>query len=215
MDMNMYDYIKNRKRCLSEIRVKNFLYQLVCGLKHLHSNGIFHRDIKPENILIKINNKLRNNPLRSEILQIADLGSVCNMYAEQPLLAYIATRWYRAPECLLTSGYYNAKIDIWALGCVFYEILTLHPLFPGENELDQLFKIHAILGTPPLRVLSRFKHKSQNYTFPKCKGINLKQILPILSSDGIDVLYKTLAYHPDMRISIHRLTDHVYFNDLR
>lgn len=64
MDMSMYDFIKNRKRCLSESRVKNYMFQLVCGLQHLHRNGIFHRDIKPENILIKVNNDLKNNPLR-------------------------------------------------------------------------------------------------------------------------------------------------------
>jgi len=60
--MSMYDYIKNRKRCLSELRVKFFLYQLVSGLQHLHSNGIFHRDIKPENILVKVNHNFKNNP---------------------------------------------------------------------------------------------------------------------------------------------------------
>lgn len=61
MDMSMYDYIKNRKRCLSEARVQNFLYQLVSGLHHLHKSGIFHRDIKPENILVKISENVRNN----------------------------------------------------------------------------------------------------------------------------------------------------------
>ena len=80
MDMSVYDYIKDRKRCLSETRCKHFMYQLSCGLLHLHNNGIFHRDIKPENILIKVDPKLRNNNLlRSELIQLADLGSVCRV----------------------------------------------------------------------------------------------------------------------------------------
>lgn len=65
-----------------------------------------------------------------------------------PFTEYISTRWYRAPECLLTDGYYGFKMDLWSVGCVFFELATLRPLFPGANEVDQLAKIHGVLGVP-------------------------------------------------------------------
>ena len=216
MDMSMYDFIKNRKRTLSETRCKCFMFQLVLGLNHLHRNGIFHRDIKPENILIRIDPRLKNNnPLRSELVQLADLGSVC--YTEFPLphSAYISTRWYRAPECLLTSGFYGPKMDVWALGCCFYEILTLNPLFPGENELDQLYKIHDVMGSPSEKLLERFRHINVGYDFPKQKPVGIHNLIPLLSDYGIDILGKTLVYHPDTRITSKKLLDHIYFQDLR
>lgn len=216
MDMSMYDFIKNRKRTLSETRCKCFMFQLVLGLNHLHRNGIFHRDIKPENILIRIDPRLKNNnPLRSELVQLADLGSVC--YTEFPLphSAYISTRWYRAPECLLTSGFYGPKMDVWALGCCFYEILTLNPLFPGENELDQLYKIHDVMGSPSEKLLERFRHINVGYDFPKRKPVGIHNLIPLLSDYGIDILGKTLVYHPDTRITSKKLLDHIYFQDLR
>lgn len=215
MDMSMYDFIKNRIKALSETRCKCYLFQIAHGLHHLHRNGIFHRDIKPENILIRIDPRLKNsNPLKAELVQLADLGSVC--YADFPLphSAYVSTRWYRAPECLLTSGFYGPKMDIWALGCCFYEILTLHPLFPGENELDQLHKIHDIVGTPSQKLLERFKHRNLNYDFPKKKPIGLHNLVKTLSDYGVDILNKTLTYHPDTRISAKKFLDHIYFDDL-
>ncbi|XP_058826151.1 MAPK/MAK/MRK overlapping kinase-like [Topomyia yanbarensis] len=211
MDMSMYDYIKNRKRCLSEKRVRRFLFQIVCGLHHLHRNGIFHRDIKPENILIKIPHKLKE----SELVQIADFGSICSITQQPPFSAYISTRWYRSPECLLTSGYYGPKMDIWAVGCCFYEMLTLNPLFPGENELDQLDRIHEILGSPSVQVLDKFKHINQlSYDFPKRKPIDFRSHIPLLSHYGVDVLTRMLTYVPEARINTTKLMQHLYFEDI-
>ena len=92
----------------------------------MHKNGIFHRDIKPENILIH----------NEEFIKLADFGSCRGIYSKQPYTEYISTRWYRPPECLLTDGYYNYKMDVWGFGCVFFEMLALHALFPGKDELD-------------------------------------------------------------------------------
>lgn len=216
MDMSMYDFIKNRKKTLSETRCKHFLFQLTLGLNHLHRSGIFHRDIKPENILIRTDPRLKiNNPLRSELVQLADLGSVCHTDFPLPHSAYISTRWYRAPECLLTSGFYGPKMDVWALGCVFYEILTFIPLFPGDNELDQLHKIHEIIGTPTSKLLKRFKNCNVDLDFPKKKPIGWHHMVPMLSEYGIDILKKTLVYHPDLRVSSRKLLEHIYFDDIR
>ena len=216
MDMSIYDYIKNRKKTLSEKRCKNYLFQMVQGLSYLHRSGIFHRDLKPENILIRTDQQMKNtNPSMSQLIQLADLGSACQIDFPLPHSAYISTRWYRAPECLLTSGFYGPKMDIWALGCCFYEIFTLHPLFPGNSEIDQLDQIHQIIGTPPASILNRFKHLDVEYDFPKKKSVGFHNLVPSLSSDGVDVLKKTLNYHPENRISAAKLLEHRYFEDFQ
>lgn len=215
MDQSLYDYIKNRKKTLSETKCKSFLFQMTQGLNHLHRSKIFHRDIKPENILIRKDPRFKHDPWNYELVQLADLGSVCNSDFPPPHSAYISTRWYRAPECLLTSGFYGPKMDIWALGCCFYEILTLNPLFPGDNELDQLHKIHEIIGSPPVKVLDRFKNRNVKYDFPKKKPIGFHNMVPMLSEYGVDVLKHTLVYHPDTRISSKKLLEHIYFEELR
>lgn len=115
------------------------------SLEHMHRNGIFHRDIKPENVL-----------LMDDELKLADFGSCRGIYSKQPYTEYISTRWYRPPECLLTDGYYNYKMDVWGVGCVWFEVLALFPLFPGNNELDQVNKIHNIIGTPSNEILAEF-----------------------------------------------------------
>ena len=79
------------------------------------------------------------------------------MYSKPPYTEYISTRWYRAPECLLTDGYYSYKMDLWSVGCVFFEVMSLYPLFPGSNELDQIAKIHDILGTPSTALLGKIR----------------------------------------------------------
>ena len=124
-DMNLYEAIKGRRHYLPETRVKYYMYQSFVALEHIHRNGIFHRDIKPENILVQ-----------DDTIKIADFGSCRGIYSKAPFTEYISTRWYRAPECLLTDGYYGYKMDIFAMGCVFFEMLALFPLFPGTNELD-------------------------------------------------------------------------------
>lgn len=108
----------------------------------MHEKGIFHRDIKPENILVESSYDVWTG------LKLADFGSCRGIYSRKPYTEYISTRWYRAPECLLTDGHYGEAMDTWSIGCVFYEISCLVPLFPGETEKDQLRKIHGIVGTP-------------------------------------------------------------------
>ena len=100
--------------------------------------GYFHRDLKPENLLC-------SGP---ECVKIADFGLARETRSRPPYTDYVSTRWYRAPEVLLRSTNYNSPIDIWAMGCIMAELYTLRPLFPGSSEIDEIFKICAVLGTP-------------------------------------------------------------------
>ncbi|NWU62106.1 MOK kinase, partial [Pterocles burchelli] len=204
MDMNIYELIKGMKKPLPEKKIKNYMYQLCKSLDYIHRNGIFHRDVKPENILIKHNT-----------LKLGDFGSCRSIYSKQPHTEYISTRWYRAPECLLTNGYYNYKIDMWSAGCVFYEITSFQPLFPGSNELDQISKIHDVVGTPANKTLNKFKQSrnvSFGFPFKKGKGIPL---VHNLSPKGFSLLDAMIKYDPDERIAAHQALQHPYFQELR
>ncbi|KAF7252105.1 MAPK/MAK/MRK overlapping kinase [Varanus komodoensis] len=171
----------------------------------LYRNGIFHRDVKPENILIK-----------QDLLKLGDFGSCRSIHSKQPYTEYISTRWYRAPECLLTDGYYSYKMDIWSAGCVFYEIASFHPLFPGSNELDQISKIHDIIGTPPKKILNKFKQsRVMSFDFPIRKGKGIAPFMPNLSNRSLTLMYAMIQYDPDERICAHEALQHPYFRELR
>ncbi|XP_050503100.1 MAPK/MAK/MRK overlapping kinase-like [Diabrotica virgifera virgifera] len=219
MDMSMHDYLKTKRRGLSEHRVKFYLFQILKGLEHLHKHGLFHRDIKPENILIKFPSILYaplSQTSSEEIVKVGDLGSVRGIFSSPPYTEYISTRWYRSPECLLTVGNYGPKMDVWATGCVFYEMLTLRPLFPGSNEIDQLCKIHHILGSPSLQLIARLKSRSRNFIcFPKIKGTGFYNLLPYISRNGRNILNLMVEYDWDKRINVKRLLRHCYFDDIK
>ena len=168
MDKNLYEWTRGRRTAPPEAEIKEFIKELLTGLDHMHRNGIFHRDIKPENVLIS-----------DKVLKIADFGSCKGMYSKLPYTEYISTRWYRSPECLLTDGYYGYKMDLWGVGCVFFEILALFPLFPGKNELDQINKIHNILGTPPDSVFKEFQKKATHMeiSFPQRQGTGFEKMI--------------------------------------
>ncbi|CAI8057650.1 MAPK/MAK/MRK overlapping kinase [Geodia barretti] len=228
MDMNIYELIKDRKSYLPEQRVKLYMYQLCKAIYHMHRNGIFHRDVKPENILIK-----------DSVLKLADFGSCKSVYSNQPYTEYISTRWYRAPECLLTDGHYSYKMDMWSVGCVMYEVmrsvyyrddgnfplkprytfsLSLRPLFPGSNELDQVSKIHGIIGTPSrgtLRKLKKFQSRHMEFNFPHSAGSGISPLMKHASSGCVDLVAQLCTYDPDERLGAKQALRHPYFKDLR
>uniref|UniRef100_A0A8W8HTT1 Protein kinase domain-containing protein n=1 Tax=Magallana gigas TaxID=29159 RepID=A0A8W8HTT1_MAGGI len=198
-------FLADKRHYLPEKTVKKYMLQLCKSVDHCHRNGIFHRDVKPENILI-----------REDVLKLADFGSCRSVYSKQPYTEYISTRWYRAPECLLTDGYYTYKMDIWSVGCVFFEILSLHPLFPGSNEVDQIAKIHDIMGTPDSSVLDKLKKsRGMNFNFPQKKGTGIERLLPHCTQEAIELIYQMCTYDPDERITAKQAIRHPYFKDLR
>eukprot|EP00696_Hemimastix_kukwesjijk_P014746 gnl/Hemi2/28792_TR9546_c0_g1_i1.p1 gnl/Hemi2/28792_TR9546_c0_g1~~gnl/Hemi2/28792_TR9546_c0_g1_i1.p1 ORF type:complete len:388 (+),score=25.08 gnl/Hemi2/28792_TR9546_c0_g1_i1:169-1332(+) len=205
MDVNIYELIKDRTDYLPEKLTKLYMFQLLKAVYHMHKNGIFHRDIKPENILIK-----------NESLKLADFGSCKGIYSRPPYTEYISTRWYRAPECILTDGYYGYKMDLWGVGCVMFEVMSLYPLFPGKNELDQIQRIHDIVGTPKPEVLRKIKRRpAMRIRFPQRHASGLSRLLPHASPEFVDLITKLLAYDPEARYSAGQALRHPYFADLR
>lgn len=201
-----------RRHYLNPQLIRSYMWQLMKALDHMHKKGIFHRDIKPENILIESSSDAAKG------LKLADFGSCRGIYSKQPYTEYISTRWYRAPECLLTDGYYGPEMDMWGAGCVMFEISSLYPLFPGTNESDQILRIHKILGTPSHEILQKLKSKGAShisFDFPEQKGTSIAQLLPHVGVDGVDVIVKLLKYEASERMSAREAMRHPYFKDIR
>ncbi|KAH9728705.1 serine/threonine-protein kinase MHK [Citrus sinensis] len=137
MEHNLYHIMRERQIPFSEGEIRSFMSQMLQGLAHMHRNGYFHRDLKPENLLVT-----------NDVLKIADFGLARELSSMPPYTEYVSTRWYRAPEVLLQSSSYTPAIDMWAVGAILAELFTLSPIFPGDSEIDQLYKVCCILGAP-------------------------------------------------------------------
>lgn len=147
LSMNLYELIKKNKfQGFSLALVRKFAHSILMCLDMLNRNRIIHCDLKPENILLK-------QPGRSGI-KVIDYGSSC--YEHQRVYTYIQSRFYRAPEVIL-GGKYGMPIDIWSFGCILAELLTGYPLFPGEDEGDQLATMMEVLGMPSQKLLESCK----------------------------------------------------------
>ncbi|KAJ3226295.1 hypothetical protein HDU81_007372 [Chytriomyces hyalinus] len=206
MDCNLYELISRKNLLMTESKAKMYMHQICKGLEYIHGKGIFHRDIKPENILVKDFN-----------IKIADFGSCRGIHSKQPYTEYIATRWYRPPECLLCDGIYTYKMDIWSAGCVLYEVISKAPLFPGANELDQIHRIHNIMGTPSPKLLKQMlgsRASSPKFQFMPKEGTGIKTLLPYVSQECLDIIHALLIYNPDDRISAKEALKHAFFKDI-
>lgn len=163
MDGNLYQLMKARDhKPLDASSVQSILFQILAGLEHIHAREFFHRDIKPENILVSTSQQNdTSHPFRrysammtppstppAYTIKIADFGLARETHSKLPYTTYVSTRWYRAPEVLLRAGEYSAPVDIWAVGAMAVEIATLKPLFPGGNEVDQVWRVCEIMGSP-------------------------------------------------------------------
>lgn len=139
LEKNLLEILEEKPNGLGSNAVKTYMYQLLLAIEYCHRNNVIHRDIKPENLLI--------NPTTDD-LRLCDFGfarTVSQKQTQAGLTDYVATRWYRAPELLL-SNKYGKQVDIWAIGCIMGEITDGDPLFPGESEIDQLYCIQKVLG---------------------------------------------------------------------
>lgn len=190
-------------------KVKSYMRQLLQALAYVHKRGYFHRDLKPENLLI------RQDGQGEEVVKLADFGLVKEIRARPPFTDYVSTRWYRAPELLLQDRAYNAPVDIFAAGCIMCELITTRPLFPGSNEVDQLFKIMTILGSPTEKTWAAgfALARKIRYTFPSIHGSGLAKVLPPhIPFQALDLITQMLLYDPRQRPTAEQCLHHPYFS---
>jgi cyclin-dependent kinase 2 len=191
---------------LPTITVKSYLYQMLSALLFCHTHRVLHRDLKPQNLLIDKNNSLK----------LADFG-LARAFG-LPVKTYtheVVTLWYRAPEILLGCRQYSTPVDIWSVGCIFAEMAHKRPLFAGDSEIDQLFKIFRVLGTPTEESFPGVTaFKDFKTTFPRWRSQGLAHLLPNFDADGLDLVSQMVCYDPAKRISARDALVHPYFSDL-
>ncbi|XP_022725751.1 mitogen-activated protein kinase 17-like isoform X2 [Durio zibethinus] len=189
-----------------------FLYQLLRGLKYIHTAHVFHRDLKPRNILANADCKLK----------LCDFGLARVSFTDVPCAIfwtdYVATRWYRAPElCGSFFSKYTPAVDIWSVGCIFAELLTGKPLFPGKNVVDQLDLVTDLLGTPSAETIARIRNeKARNYlnSMRKKKPIPLSKKFPNTDPLAVNLLERLIAFDPNDRPSAEEALADPYFHGL-
>ena len=201
LDQDLKKHLEVNGAPLSPAACKSFLHQMLKGIALCHSNRILHRDLKPQNLLIDKNGTLK----------LADFGLARAF--NLPIRTYtheVVTLWYRAPEILLGQKVYSTPVDIWSVGCIFAEMAQRRPLFAGDCEIDQIFKIFRIMGTPKesnwpgITSLPDFKP-----TFPKWQSVPLSKYVPNLDEKGLDLLEKMIQLDPAKRISARDALKHV------
>jgi len=192
---------------LEPILVKSYLWQLISGIEFCHKRRILHRDLKPQNLLID----------QQGMLKLGDFG-LARAFGV-PLRAYtheIVTLWYRAPEVLLGIKTYSTGVDMWSIGCIFAEMVLGHPLFPGDSEIDELFRIFRILGTPTEQTWPGVSQLADyKPSFPCWQPTDFNKLFPNLEPSGIDLLKQLLIYDPARRISAKRALKHPYFHNVQ
>jgi cyclin-dependent kinase-like len=212
IEKNLLEILEENPNGLDPEQVRTFLYQVFKAIEFCHRNSVIHRDIKPENLLI--------NPKKKE-LKICDFGfaRVLNSKANGlGLTDYVATRWYRAPELLL-SNHYGKEVDIWAAGCIMGEITDGDALFPGESEIDQLFCIQKIMGKLTTQQQEDF-NKNPRFIGLKFPDIQKPETLERryvgkLCPEALSLLKGTLSLDPTKRFTAIECLACAWFDPIR
>ncbi|XP_041005472.1 mitogen-activated protein kinase 20 [Juglans microcarpa x Juglans regia] len=211
MESDLHQVIKANDDLTRE-HYQFFLYQLLRALKYIHTANVYHRDLKPKNILANANCKLK----------ICDFGLARVAFSDTPTTIfwtdYVATRWYRAPElCGSFFSKYTPAIDIWSIGCIFAEVLTGKPLFPGKNVVHQLDLMTDLLGTPSLDTISRVRNeKARRYltSMRKKQPVPFEQKFPNVDPLALRLLERLLAFDPKDRPTAEEALADPYFKGL-
>ncbi|KAI3880355.1 hypothetical protein MKW92_044160 [Papaver armeniacum] len=211
MESDLHQVIKANDDLTPE-HYQFFLYQLLRGMKYIHTANVFHRDLKPKNILANADCKLK----------ICDFGLARVAFNDAPTAIfwtdYVATRWYRAPElCGSFFSKYTPAIDIWSIGCIFAEILTGKPLFPGKNVVHQLDLMTDLLGTPSGDAIARVRNeKARRYLsgMRRKKPIPFSHKFPNADPLALRLLEKMLAFEPKDRPNAEEALADPYFRGL-
>ena len=185
----------------------SFTSQILAGVAHCHDRRILHRDLKPENVLVR---------RQDRTVKIADFG-LSRMFSrpQGQHTQEVVTLWYRAPELLLGAQRYDTPVDVWSVGCILAEMATARPLFPGDSEIDQLFKIFRVRGTPNDHVWPGVS-RLPNYKleFPQWHEQLLVKAAPALPLPALDLLGRCLAYEPSSRITAREALIHAFIDPL-
>ncbi|KAL4204954.1 hypothetical protein AMTRI_Chr01g112280 [Amborella trichopoda] len=205
MDTDLHQIIRSNQ-ALSEEHCQYFLYQLLRGLKYIHSANVLHRDLKPSNLLLNANCDLK----------ICDFGLARVTSETDFMTEYVVTRWYRAPELLLNSAEYTAAIDVWSVGCVFMELINRQPLFPGRDHVHQLRLLMEMIGTPTEAELGFVNDSARKYIrqlvqYPRQ---SLAARFPKVHPMAIDLVEKMLTFDPRQRITVTDALAHPYLASL-
>ncbi|KAI8910633.1 kinase-like domain-containing protein [Powellomyces hirtus] len=190
-------------RPLDKQFIQYFLYQILRGLKYVHSAGVVHRDLKPSNILVNENCDLK----------ICDFGLA--RVTESQMTGYVSTRYYRAPEIMLTWQKYDEAVDIWSVGCIFAEMLEGKPLFPGKDHVNQFSIITELLGTPPDDVIQTICSENTLrfvQSLPKREKIPFVKRFPQADPEAVDILERMLVFDPQKRINAEQALAHPYLS---
>jgi len=195
------------KRQVPNLYVKLYMYQVARSLAYIHQLGICHRDIKPQNLLLDPN---------SHVVKLCDFGSAKKLVRGESNIAYICSRYYRAPELIFGATDYTTAIDTWSHGCVFAELLLGQPLFPGESNVDQLVEIIKVVGTPTREEIQAMNQNYTEFKFPQIKAHPwIKVFRSKATPDAIDLISKLLIYTPDKRVTPLQSCGHAFFDELR
>ncbi|KAL6726480.1 hypothetical protein Aduo_008447 [Ancylostoma duodenale] len=208
MDTDLYKLLKTQ--VISNDHVCFFLYQILRGLKYIHSANVLHRDMKPSNLLLNATCDLK----------ICDFGlaRVSDPRTDHTgfLTEYVATRWYRAPEVMLNSKGYTKSMDVWSVGCILAEMLNNRPLFPGKHYLDQLNLILAVIGSPTeedLKCIMNEKARSYLKSLPQKPKLEWTSLYPEADPRALDLLDKMLTFDPNKRITVEEALAHPYLDE--
>lgn len=206
VDRNLLELLQEHPRGLDPNLIKKIIFQLCKAINYLHDNNIVHRDIKPENLLVDNTNRLK----------LCDFGFARSLKTNKDNLTdYVATRWYRSPELLITSGVYGPEVDNWAIGCIMGELTDGDPLFPGDNEVDQLIVIQKVIGKLPDEQYEQFS-KNPHYSGYKLPEISKPETLERrytgkLSKQAINFMKQLLNPDPKARLKGPAMLKHPYF----
>jgi serine/threonine protein kinase len=209
LDTDLSTVLRSKQK-ISDEHVKYFIYQVLRGLKYMHTASIMHRDLKPANLLVNVNCDLR----------ICDYG-LSRQFDEQDanliFTDYVVTRWYRPPELLLMNKRYTPAVDIWSVGCIFAEMVLRRPLFQGKDYLAQLRLICGVIGTPEPGELAHLQNaEAVKYMekMPPTPPKPLADIVQGLPPEGYDFLSAMLRFDPAKRPTAAELMSHPYMSAL-
>ncbi|GBG74604.1 hypothetical protein CBR_g19012 [Chara braunii] len=202
MDTDLHQIIRSSQP-LTDDHCQYFIYQLLRGLKYVHSANVLHRDLKPSNILLNATCDLK----------ICDFGLARTGSEKGFMTEYVVTRWYRAPELLLSCEEYTSAIDVWSVGCIFAELLGRKPLFPGKDYIHQLKLIIGMIGSPSeedLHFISSQKARSYIRSLPFTSRVSIARLFPRSNALAINLIDRMLVFDPRRRITVQEALEHPY-----